>query len=181
LLAVLDFVNLQCGQQISGYGVVYVYKTVITTVNVMRYRIGFESENGVYYEVIVIFVNSSTTPILLKYAKLYDGYGLTSQSNLDTKPVTLLFQSILQQRVRQVNINDYQVENVLMKEIPLFGKLYKLVLNANLNFEITIFVNMQGIIFIYGIDGRPNYYSILISLNYASFGSLTAIVQNIRS
>jgi hypothetical protein len=68
-----------------------------------------------------------------------------------------------------------------MKEIPLFGKLYKLVLSAKLNIEITIFVNMQGIIFIYGIDGRPDYYSILISLNYTSFGYLTTIIQNIRT
>jgi hypothetical protein len=88
--------------------VVYVYKTAITTLNVMRYRIGFESENGVYYEVIAIFVNSSTSPILLKYAKLYDGYGLVSPYNLDVKPVIILFESILQQRIRQININDYQ-------------------------------------------------------------------------
>jgi hypothetical protein len=169
LLTVLDFVNLKFGQKFSGYSVVYVYKAVITTFNVIRYRIGFKSDSGVYYEVIVIS-SINTTPILQKYAKLYDGYGLVGQSNMDAKPATFLFQSILQQKIKQITITDYQIENILMKEIPLFGKLYKLILNPVINFEVIIFVDLQGIMFIYGIDGIPSYYSILIHLNYSSFG-----------
>jgi hypothetical protein len=50
-----------------------------------------------------------------------------------------------------------------MKEIPQIGKLYKLVLNNNFYFDVTIFMNLQGTMTIYGIDGRPNYYTTLIN------------------
>jgi hypothetical protein len=115
LFTVLDFVNYKFEEKFSSYGVTYVYKSIISTLNVVRYRIGFVSKSGVYYEVIVIYLNSLSSPILLKYVKLYDGYGLTTKTSAEAVPALSLFQAMLQQQIRQINISNYQVENVLVK------------------------------------------------------------------
>jgi hypothetical protein len=169
-------VNGKFGQKFSSFDVVYVYKIVLTTLNAVRYRIGFESESGIYFEVIVIYVSSLSTPIVQKYVKLYDGYGLISQSSLDAKSVISVYQFALQEQIRQIAISEYSVENIVMKEIPQFGKLYKLVLNNTFYFAVTIFVDLQGTMTIYGIDGRPSYYATLIGLSYTSFGYLATII-----
>jgi hypothetical protein len=100
LLNVLDFVNVKFGQKFSNFGVVYMYKIVLTTLNAVRYRIGFESESGIYFEVIIIYISSSSTPILLKYVKLYDGYGLISLNNLDAKSIISVYQFTLQEQIK---------------------------------------------------------------------------------
>jgi hypothetical protein len=73
---VLDFVNKKFGANLTGAGVIYLRKVEIGEEGATRYRIGFQSASGVYYEVTVVFVGSSSPPILLKYMKLYDGYSL---------------------------------------------------------------------------------------------------------
>jgi hypothetical protein len=42
-------------------------------------------------------------------------------------------------------------------------------------------VDLQGIMFIYGIDGIPAYYSVLINLNYPIIGYLPTIISDMRN
>lgn len=180
LLTVLDFVNTKFGNSFSAYAVLYIYRSAITQLNYIRYRIGFKSASGVYYELIVALIRGSSTPILLKYTKLYDGFSLISADSSIVNSVIQFYKSILSAQIKSVHVDDYQVENVLVKEVPNIGYFYKLIFRNNFNFSITIFVNAQGVMRIYGVQGISSYYSILIKISTITYGDLATLIQNIR-
>jgi hypothetical protein len=108
-VAVLDFVSKKFGTNLTDAGVIYVWKMEIGEEGVTRYRIGFQSASGVYYEVTVVFVESSSPPILLKYVKLYDGYSLLPQNSSEAAAAIQFYQSALQQQVEEANLSDFQI------------------------------------------------------------------------
>jgi hypothetical protein len=68
-----------------------------------------------------------------------------------------------------------------MKEVQQLGTFYKLVLSPSLGFEVVVFVDLQGTMVIYGVDGIPDYYRVLLALNYTSYGNLNIIIQNLKN
>lgn len=105
----------------------------------------------------------------MRYAKLYDGYSLGS---LDmAQDITQFYKSSISKRLPNFNVNDYNADNVLIKELSsAIGRFYRIVFTKVIKLSITVFVNSQGVMTINGVEAVPTYYITLTDNKFKSYG-----------